>query len=154
MGGRTPDTAFALIQEFDPMANTWARRTNIWSTNPRVSVPLFGFGANEVNGRIYVIGGASEITVEQGLSQVLEYTPPVIAPALQLNVATISDVHVLRLEWPSHSDYLDLLQMQNQFNAGDWIDVQTFSGISGTLSKELPPPNGPAGFYRLQRALK
>ena len=28
MGGRTTDTIFALVQEYDPVANTWTRRTN------------------------------------------------------------------------------------------------------------------------------
>ncbi|MEO8429597.1 MAG: hypothetical protein ABI651_21095 [Verrucomicrobiota bacterium] len=152
MGGRTPDTIFALVQEYNPIANTWTRRTNIWSTTPRISVPLFGFGAKEVNGRIYAIGGPSG-TDEQGLSQLLEYTPPVIAPALQMKMVKDASQNVLRLEWLSDPDYLDLLQRQNQLQPNGWTDVERFSGTGETLTKDIPTVEASA-FYRLQRELR
>jgi N-acetylneuraminic acid mutarotase len=152
MGGRTSEAIFALVQEYDPAANTWTQRTDIWSTNPLISVPLYSFGANEVNGRIYAIGGATG-NDRVGLSQVLEYTPPVIAPALKMSGVNNSGQNVFRLEWLSHPDYLDVLQSGNQLQTDGWIEVERFDGTGGTVTKDTPSVQ-PATFYRLQRTLR
>jgi len=152
VGGRTPETGLATVEEYDPVRNAWTRRMNIWSTNPRISVPLFAFGAKEVKGRIYAIGGASDVSNPQGLSHLLEYIPPVIFPELQINRVKYAANSVLRLEWLSAPDYLDVLQSRNQLPADDWTDVEKFSGTGGTQTREIPAVDA-ASFYRLQRAL-
>jgi len=70
-----------------------------------------------------------------------------------MNWVNNSAQSVLRLEWPSYQDYLDVLQSRNQLQADDWSDVERFSETGGTLTKEIPADQ-PAAFYRLQRALK
>jgi hypothetical protein len=148
MVGRTPDTLFARVEEYDPVANTWTSRTNILSTNPLIPLPLYSYGGNEVNGRIYAIGGASG-SDRQGLSQVLEYVPPVLAPSLKRNRTSGG----LRLEWLSYPDYLDVLQSKRQLEADEWSEVERFSGTGEAPTREIPTVDA-ASLYRVQRTLK
>ena len=83
----------------------------------------------------------------------LEYTPPVIAPALRLKPVMNAGQNVLRLEWQSRTDGRDLLQTQNPLQPNGWTDVERFSGSGETLTKEIPVLE-PAAFYRLQRELR
>ena len=87
------------------------------------------------------------------LSLVLEYTPPVFAPALQANLVKNAGQSIIRLEWLSRVDCFDLLQMQNQLQSNGWTDVERFSGIGETLAKDIPTVEASA-FYRLQRELR
>jgi hypothetical protein len=98
------------------------------------------------------IGGAIYIQPPyQTLSLVLEYTPPVTAPALQVKL--VNNGPVLRLEWMSRVDCFDLLQSRNQLQTNGWTEVEKLSGTGETLSKDIPA-SGAAGFYRLQRELR
>ncbi len=153
MGGRDGSSSFATLEEYDPVTDTWTKRADMRSTSLGSPSRSFGLGAGEVNGRIYAIGGASDLATRQGLSLVLEYTPPVIAPTLQVQRVMNEGQSILRLEWPSRTDGRDLLQTQNQFQPNGWIDVDRFSGSGGTMTKEIPAME-PAAFYRLQRELR
>ena len=153
VGGRDASSSFATVEEYDPMTDTWTKRADMQATYPGTPSRSFGLGASEVNGRIYAIGGASDLTTRQGISLMLEYTPPVIAPTLQVKRVTNAGQNVLRLEWPSRPDGLDLLQTQNQLQPNGWTDVERFSGTGETLTKEIPAIE-PAAFYRLQRELR
>ena len=62
-------------------------------------------------------------------------------------------VHLIRLEWTSRSDCLDVLQVQSQLQPGGWTEVERFTGTVETLSKEIPRTD-PVAIYRLQRELK
>lgn len=66
---------------------------------------------------------------------------------------TSASQSVLRLEWLSYPDYLDVLQSQNQIQPHAWTDVETFLGTGETLTKDIPA-NEAAGYYRLQRELR
>jgi N-acetylneuraminic acid mutarotase len=151
VGGRTGNPsfrAFSTVEEYDPATDTWTERTSLPS-------PRFHFRTSELNGRIYAIGGsyATGQRVEAVLSLVDEYTPPVTTPVLKLNRATGAAQDVLRLEWMSHVDSFDLLQMQDRLQPGGWTDVEQFSGTGETLSKDIPAV-GASGFYRLHRELR
>ena len=153
VGGRDSSSSFATVEEYDPTTDTWTTRADMQATIPGSPSRSFGLGASEVNGRIYAIGGASDLTTRQGLSFVLEYTPPDIAPTLQMTPLTKAGQSVIRLEWPSRTDGRDLLQTQNQLRSNGWTDVERFSGSGETLTKEIPAI-GPSSFYRLQRELR
>ncbi|MCL4180860.1 MAG: hypothetical protein KJ072_24320 [Verrucomicrobia bacterium] len=154
MGGKDCCSSFATLEEYDPLSDRWTKRANMWVVSPRTSLRLWNFSASEVNGRIYTIGGTSEVQAPHpGYSLVLEYTPPISPPVLRMHLTQSGGQDVLRLEWSSHPDYVDLLQSQDPFLAGDWIDVGVLSGTGQTLAKELPM-GAPAGFYRLQRTPK
>lgn len=82
IGGRDCCSAFATVEEYDPLSNKWTKRANMWTTNPASPSRRSNFSASEVNGRIYAIGGAFEAAAPHpGVSLVLEYTPPVIPPS-------------------------------------------------------------------------
>jgi len=153
VGGRDASSSFATVEEYDPVTDTWTKRADMRSTNLGSPSSSFGLGASEVNGRIYAIGGASDLTTRQGLSLVLEYTPPVTAPTLQVKAVLNAGQNVLRLEWPSRTDGRDLLQKQNQLQPNGWTDGERFSGSGGALTKEIPAIE-PAAFYRVQRELR
>jgi N-acetylneuraminic acid mutarotase len=151
MGGKDCCSSFATLEEYDPLSDRWTKRANLWVVSPRTSLRLWNFSASEVNGRIYTIGGTSDIQAPHpGLPLVLEYTPPTIPPVLRVNLAQSAGQDVLRLEWLGHPDYLHHLQTQNQLQPGGWIDRETYLGMSGTLTQEIPVTE-PAAFYRLQR---
>ncbi|MCI0539228.1 MAG: hypothetical protein L0Z50_28810, partial [Verrucomicrobiales bacterium] len=61
--------------------------------------------------------------------------------------------NILRLEWTSYPDYIDLLQSQNQLQPNGWTNLERFSGTGETLSKEIPVSEA-AAFFRLQRELR
>jgi N-acetylneuraminic acid mutarotase len=150
VGGRTGNPsfrAFSTVEEYDPATDTWTERTSLPS-------PRFHFRTSELNGRIYAIGGASATgqSVEEVLSLVHEYTPPVTIPVLKLNRATDAEQNLLRLEWQSRVDSFDLLQTRDQLQSGGWTDVEQFSGTGEMLSKDIPAV-GASGFYRLHREL-
>ena len=75
------------------------------------------------------------------------------AHALQMNLVKNAGRSVLRLEWLSYPDYLDVLQSQNQLQSGAWTEVEKFSGTGAITTKAFPAGES-AAFYRLQRALK
>ncbi len=153
VGGRDASSSLATVEEYDPTTDTWTKRADMRSTNLGSPSRSFGLGASEVNGRIYALGGASDLSTRQGLPLVLEYIPPVIAPTLQVKPVKTAGQSVLWLEWPSRTDGRDLLQKQNQLQPNGWTDVERFSGSGGTLTKEIPAIE-PAAFYRLQRELR
>ncbi|MCW5550761.1 MAG: hypothetical protein KIS67_01210 [Verrucomicrobiae bacterium] len=154
IGGKDCCTAFATVEEYDPLNNTWTRRANMWTTNPAIPSRRWNFSGSEVNGRIYAIGGAFDPAAPHpGVPLVLEYTPPVIPPVLQMNLVQSAGQGVLRLEWLSRTDCLDLLQTQDQLQPGSWTDVESFPGTGETLIKDIPA-NEPAAFYRVQRQLQ
>lgn len=95
----------------------------------------------------------SKLRRRTGLSLVLEYTPPIIPPVLQMKLAQGVGQVVLRLEWTSRSDCFDLLQTQSQLLPNGWSDVETISGTGETLTRDVPATN-PVAFYRVQRELK
>ena len=146
IGGRSGGTGFPTVEEYDPETNTWTRRANMPGQR-------FSLGTSEVNGRIYAIGGASAIPNDVGLSLVYEYTPPIIPPLLHMTPVQSAGQGVLRLEWLSHPDYLDLLQTQNQLQPGGWTDLESVSGTGETLTKDIPASE-PAAFFRLQREVR
>lgn len=151
MGGKDCCASFATVEEYDPLGDRWIKRANMWATAPRIPLRRWNFSASEVNGRIYTIGGASEVAAPHpGSSLVLEYTPPIHPPVLRMHIVQSAGRNALHLEWLSHPDYLDILQSQNQLQPGGWIDRETHLGTSGTLTKEIPVTE-PAAFYRLQR---
>jgi N-acetylneuraminic acid mutarotase len=152
MGGRDCCTGYAIVEEYDPVKNTWTKRAAIGSTSPRVASTPIALATSEVNGRIYAIGGQSDPSNTQGSSLVLEYTPPITPPVLHMNLMKNASQSVLRLEWTSRSDCFDLLQRQDQLQPSGWTDVERFTGTVETLSKEIPTTE-PAVFYRLQREL-
>lgn len=154
MGGRDSDSSFATVEEYDPLSNQWTRRANMWVSNPAIPTRRWVFSASELNGRIYTIGWAVNVELpHSGLSLVVEYTPPVTSPLLQPRLMQMAEQNVLRLEWPSRTDCLDVLQSQDLFQTNGWSDVQTFSGTGGTLIKDIPA-GSPTAFYRLQRELR
>jgi N-acetylneuraminic acid mutarotase len=153
VGGRNVNSSLATVEEYDPTTDTWTKRADMQATNPGSPSRSFGLGASEVNGRIYVIGGALDLSTRQGLPLVLEYTPPVIATTLHLKPAMNVGQRVMRLEWPSRTDGRDLLQTQNQLQPNGWTDMERFSGSGETLIKEIPAIE-PSAFYRLQRELR
>ncbi len=154
MGGRDCCSSFATLEEYDPLSDGWIKRANMWVATPMTPLRRWNFSASEVNGRIYTIGGTSDLAApHRGDALVLEYTPPIIPPVLQMNIVQSAGQGVLRLEWLSHPDYLDVLQSQNPLQPGGWVDLETFFGTSGTPSKEIPVTE-PAAFYRLLRELR
>lgn len=154
MGGENSGTLFATVEEYDPGTDTWAKRADMRSTNPANPIRRTGLATGEVNGRIYAIGGIIFTqTPAPTLPLVLEYTPPVIAPTLHMNLANNAGQSVLRLAWLSNPDYFDLLQSLNQLEANGGTDVESFSGTGAILTKDIPTIDQ-AAFYRLQRALR
>jgi N-acetylneuraminic acid mutarotase len=154
MGGRDCCSSFVAVEEYDPFTDTWIKRANMWTTNPVSPTRRWAFSASEVNGRIYAIGGALDIAEPHpGVSLVLEYTPPVTAPALKVTRVNNAEQNVLRTEWKSRVDCFDLLQTQNQLQTNGWTDVERFSGTGETVTKEFPTV-GRSGFYRLRRELQ
>jgi hypothetical protein len=126
----------------------------MWSTNAASPIRRWAFSASEVNGRIYAIGGAlGTAEPHPGVSLVIEYTPPVTPPVLQMKLLNNAGQNVLRLEWLSRVDCFDLLQSQNQLQPNGWTDVERFSGTGATLIKDIPTIE-PSVFYRLQRELR
>jgi N-acetylneuraminic acid mutarotase len=153
MGGRNSESSLATVEEYDPLSNKWVKRASMSAAPPRVSL-RWNFSASEVNGRIYAIGGAFEVTAgHPGVSLVLEYTPPILPPVLQMKLVQSAGQDVLRLEWLSRTDCVDILQSQNQFQPGGWTEVEKLSGSGQTLTKEIPGAE-PAAFYRLQREFR
>jgi N-acetylneuraminic acid mutarotase len=150
VGGRDTSSTFASVEEYDPKTDTWTKRADMRSTSLGSPSRSFGLAAAEVNGRIYAIGGASDLVTRQGLAQVIEYTPPAIAPPLRLRDAGQG---VFRLEWSGRTDALDLLQTQNQLQPTGWTNFGRFSGTGQSQSKDVSASD-PAAFYRLQRELR
>jgi hypothetical protein len=72
---------------------------------------------------------------------------------LQVNPVIKEGKSFIRLEWPSHADYRDLLQTQNQLQPNSWTNVETFSGTGETVTKDIPALEA-SGFYRLHRELR
>ncbi len=124
-----------------------------WTMKANLPTSRLGLSCCVLNGKIYAIGGASDLVTRQGLPLVLEYTPPIITPTLQVKPVIRAEPGVLRLEWPSRTDGRDLLQTQNQLQPDGWIDVERFSGSGATLTRDVPAI-GPAAFYRLGRELR
>jgi len=154
MGGRNGSDSFATVEEYDPVSNTWTRRAYMASTTPPNPSRKWNFAGSAVNHRIYVFGGSYDISEPHpAVSLVLEYTPPLTPPVLEMKLLNAAGQSVLRLEWPSRSDCLDLLQTRNPLQPNGWTDVEAFSGTGAPLSKDLPASEG-SGFYRLQRALR
>ncbi|MFO1497996.1 MAG: ScyD/ScyE family protein [Verrucomicrobiota bacterium] len=112
-GQEKPRLVFSAIHEYDPASNSWTRRTNLWTVNPRTSAPLFGFGVEEAGGRVYTIGGAAT-SEEKGLTQVLEYIPPIVAPTLTISMGQGAGSHPLSLQWKGDSDYVDVLEERDE----------------------------------------
>ena len=85
----------------------------------------------------------------------LEYTPSRIAPDVHLRVNPVikEGKSFIRLGWPSHAEYRDALQTQDQLQPNGWTDIETFSGTGEIVTKEIPAV-GAFGFYRLQRELR
>jgi hypothetical protein len=156
VGGRNSSTLFATVEEYDPATDTWTKRADMWSGDPQSSMRRFGFSTSVVNDRIYAIGGCLTVQVPATtLSLTLEYTPPRIAPDvhLRVNPAIKEGKSFIRLEWPSHAEYRDVLETQDQLQPNVWTDIETFSGTGETVTKEIPAV-GASGFYRLQRELR
>jgi N-acetylneuraminic acid mutarotase len=157
IGGRNSSAIFATVEEYDPATDTWAKRADMGSSDPQSPTRRFSLATSMVNDRIYAIGGCLTLQVPpmSTLAVTLEYTPPRITPAarLQGNPVIKEGKSFLRLEWPSHADYRDLLQTQDQLQPNGWTDVESFSGTGETLTKDIPASE-PAAFYRLQRELK
>jgi N-acetylneuraminic acid mutarotase len=154
MGGRNCCSSFAAVEEYDPFTNTWLKRTNMWTTNPESPTGRWAFSASEVNGRIYAIGGALDTAEPHpGVSLVLEYTPPLTAPALTLNRVNNAGQNLVRLEWKSRVDCFELLQSKPELQTDGWIDLERLSGTGEIMTREIPA-NGVSAFYRLQRELR
>jgi len=153
MGGRTASTILATVEEYDPMTDAWTKRTDMGSTTSGGPSRSFGLGTSEVNGRIYAIGGGSNIVTRQGLPLVLEYTPPITAALLRVKPVTRAGKGFIHLEWLSRTDAIDALQTQEKLQFNGWTDVEAFSGTGETLIKDFPALD-PSAFYRLQRQLR
>jgi N-acetylneuraminic acid mutarotase len=155
IGGQNGSMILATVEEYDPATDTWATWADMWSTDPAIPTRRWALSASEVNGRIYAIGGAAFNQAPYlTLPLVLEYTPPRISPAVRLSVRSmISENGFVRLEWPSHAESLDLLQVQNQLQPEGWTDVEGFFGTGETLIHDTPAA-APSGFYRLHRQLR
>ncbi|MFC1712816.1 sigma-70 family RNA polymerase sigma factor [Candidatus Poribacteria bacterium] len=57
--------ALSSVEEYDPTTDTWARKADM-------PVETYGLAASALNGKIYVVGGASK---GRALSSILEYDP-------------------------------------------------------------------------------
>lgn len=154
LGGRNAESSLATVEEYDPLSNSWMKRGSMRATNPTSPSKRWNFSASEVNGRIYVIGGAFEVAAPHlGLALVVEYTPPIVPPALQMEVVQRAGQRVLQLGWLSHPDYTDLLQSGSQLPPNNWSEVERLNGTGETRIKEIPTAEA-ASFYRLQRLLR
>jgi N-acetylneuraminic acid mutarotase len=156
VGGQDGSTLFATVEEYDPATDTWAKRADMWSADSATPSRRWALSASEVNGRLFAIGGAAfNQAPYPTLALVQEYTPSHIVPdvRVQVNPLTSTGAPFVRVEWPSHAQSIDILQMQNQLQPDGWTDVEGFFGTGETLAKDLPAPD-PAAFYRLQRELR
>ena len=154
MGGVNSGTVSAANEEYDPRTDTWVKRAPIQMSATGGQTGLGAPSVREVNGRLYAMGGGR---VFGGISErlVLEYTPPNLTPEARLSVQSVireGKTHV-RLEWPSHAEYFDLLQSHKDLHPTGWTDVERLSGTGETFIREFPAV-GPAGFFRLQRERK
>jgi N-acetylneuraminic acid mutarotase len=156
VGGRNGSSIFATVEEYDPATDTWTKRADMGSSDPQTPVKRFGLSTSVVNDRIYAIGGCLTLQVPTTtLPVTLEYTPPRIPSSVRLQVNPVikEGKSFIRLEWPSHADYRDLLQTQNQLQPNSWTNVETFSGTGETVTKDIPALEA-SGFYRLHRELR
>lgn len=75
IGGASGFESFSVVEEYDPVTDTWTTRSNMPAIEGPGDGPRWAVAASTVNGRIYAIGGASEVPVPHtGSGRVQEYT--------------------------------------------------------------------------------
>jgi N-acetylneuraminic acid mutarotase len=68
IGGLSDGTLFNKVEVFDPSSNTWTYKQFI-------SVNRWGFSSDTIGGKIYIMGGCSEIAGGEALSSIEVYDP-------------------------------------------------------------------------------
>lgn len=150
VGGRgvnsssTLKEAFAVTEEYNPETDTWKQRMDM-------PVGTTSLAASEVNNRIHVFGGTTQIAQPtQGVASVFAYTPPLTEPALRIYRVTQANQSIVRFEWLGRSDCTDSLQFRSQADAGAWTAVQSVVGADSMMTVELPQTES-KGFFRVLR---
>lgn len=78
IGGASGFASYSVVEAYDPATDTWTQRRNMDIEEPGDRA-RWGLATSVVNGKIYAIGGASDVRAPHtGIGRVQEYTAPVV----------------------------------------------------------------------------